>query len=121
MSDEHKQAAVAELARRRQLTREREQQAHAQQREQQREAQRQRGGEVHVSGQTKEQRQRAAADQHLERAEAEHQPAHVPQGLHLQREVSLTSLGWSPTFCLSGVGSRSSGSFCSNSSSSFSL
>jgi len=40
LSDEHKQAAVAELARRRQLTREREQQAHAQQREQQREAQR---------------------------------------------------------------------------------
>jgi len=40
LSDEHKQAALAELARRRQITREREQQAHAQQREQQREAQR---------------------------------------------------------------------------------
>lgn len=40
LSDEHKQAAVAELARRRQITREREQQAQAQQREQQREAQR---------------------------------------------------------------------------------
>lgn len=40
LSDEHKQAAVAELARRRQLTREREQQAQAQQREQHRETQR---------------------------------------------------------------------------------
>ncbi|MDH4392321.1 MAG: ProQ/FINO family protein, partial [Aquabacterium sp.] len=40
LSDEHKQAAVAELARRRQLTREREQQAQAQQSAQHREAQR---------------------------------------------------------------------------------
>jgi len=39
LSDEHKQAAQAELTRRRQLTREREQAAQAQQREQQREAQ----------------------------------------------------------------------------------
>ena len=40
LSDEHKQLAVAELARRRQLVREREQLAQAQQRAQQREAQR---------------------------------------------------------------------------------
>ncbi len=40
LSDEHKQLAQAELIRRRQLTREREQQAQAQQRDQQRETQR---------------------------------------------------------------------------------
>lgn len=40
LSDEHKQAAIAELARRRQVTREREQQAQAAQRAQQRESQR---------------------------------------------------------------------------------
>ena len=40
LSDEHKQLAQAELVHRRALTREREQQAHAQQREQQREASR---------------------------------------------------------------------------------
>ncbi len=40
LSDEHKQLAVAELTRRRQLTRDRDQQAQLQQRDQQREAQR---------------------------------------------------------------------------------